>query len=372
MGVLSDSLPLVDAHCHALASQPSSPVEFGVWMTEADHLRPDVDPWDSSVGLAVRRWCAPALGLAPYALPDDYLRARDALGSGEATRRLLRSANLSCLLVDTGLPGDPARAAEAAGASWREVIRLESVAEQVAVAGVSAGAFAATVRDRLADATAGAVAVKSILAYRHGLDVDPARPTDAEVAGAAGEWLARRDAEPAARLDHPVLLRFLLWAGVDTGLPVQVHTGFGDRDLALPRADPSLLQPFLAAAEPAGVPIVLLHCYPYHRQAGWLAQVYPHVFVDVGLTVGQVGGRADAVLGEFLELVPFGKLLFSTDGCRLPELYLVGAAQFRHSLGRVLAGLVDDGFPAAEAERVARMVGRENAARVYALPEQGG
>jgi predicted TIM-barrel fold metal-dependent hydrolase len=117
---------------------------------------------------------------------------------------------------------------------------------------------------------------------------------------------------------------------------------------------------------------VLLHCYPYHRQAGWLAQVYPHVFVDVGLTVGQVGGRADAVLGEFFELVPFDKLLFSTDGCRLPELYLVGAAQFRHSLGRVLAGLVDDGFPAAEAERVARMVGRENAARVYALPEQGG
>ena len=49
---------------------------------------------------------------------------------------------------------------------------------------------------------------------------------------------------------------------VDTGLPVQVHTGFGDRDVMLARADPALLQPWLAAVEPAGGPVVLLHCYP--------------------------------------------------------------------------------------------------------------
>ena len=128
---------------------------------------------------------------------------------------------------------------------------------------------------------------------------------------AARRWLARRG---PARLDEPVLLRFVLWCGIDRGLPVQIHTGFGDRDLRLAAADPALLQRFLAAAEPSGVPIVLLHCYPYHRQAGWLAQVFPHVYVDVGLTVAQVGARADAVLGEFCELAPFGKLLFSTDG----------------------------------------------------------
>jgi len=160
----------------------------------------------------------------------------------------------------------------------------------------------------------------------------------------------------------------VLWCGVDRGLPVQIHTGFGDRDLRLAAADPAVLQPFLAAAEPRGVPIVLLHCYPYHRQAGWLAQVFPHVYVDVGLTVGQVGARADAVIGEFCELTPFPKLLFSTDGYALPELYLVGAAQFRRSFGRLLRAWVAEGaMPAGDAVRVAGMVGAGNARRLYRL-----
>src|SRR5256884_226200 len=104
-------------------------------------------------------------------------------------------------------------------------------------------------------------------------------------AGGEGGGAARRGlARPGpARLDEPVLLRFVLWCGIDRGLPVQIHTGFGDRDLRLGAADPALLQRFLAAAEPSGVPIVLLHCYPYHRSAGWLAQVFPQVYVDVGL-----------------------------------------------------------------------------------------
>src|SRR5581483_8085807 len=132
--------------------------------------------------------------------------------------------------------------------------------------------------------------------------------------------------------------------------------------------DPSLLQGFLAAAEPSGVPIVLLHCYPFHRQAGWLAQVFPRVSVDMGLTVAQVGARAEAVLAEFCELAPFGKLLFSTDGYALPELFLVGAAQFRHSLGRLLTTWVADGaLPAADATRVATMIAGANARRLYRL-----
>jgi predicted TIM-barrel fold metal-dependent hydrolase len=112
----------------------------------------------------------------------------------------------------------------------------------------------------------------------------------------------------------------------------------------------------------------LLHCYPYQRQAGWLAHVYPNVYVDVGLTVAKVGGRADVVLGEFFELAPFGKLLFSTDGYALPELYLVGAAQFRHSLAKLLDAWVSDGaIRADEADRLARAVGSGNAKRLYRL-----
>ena len=374
MGVLTDvlaGLPLVDAHCHPLAARVPDPARFGVWLTEADRFPAGVDPWDSCVGVAVRQWCGPALGLTADVRTDEYLDARAALGPDEAARRLLRAANLSCLLVDTGLsdpaPGRPDTLADAAGAGWHEVVRLEAVAERVASSGVTAHGFAHAVVDELAATTRDAVALKSIVAYRHGFAIDPTPPAAPEVAQAAGEWLAKAgDEGRLPRLDHPVLLRFLLWTGLERGLPLQVHAGIGDRDLALHRSDPALLQPFLAAAEPAGVPIVLLHCYPYHRQAGWLAQVYSHVYVDVGLTVGQVGTRAGAVLAEFCELAPFGKLIFSTDGCRLAESYLVGAAQFRHSFGRLLD------LPRADAERMARMVGGDNARRVYRIPDGDG
>jgi hypothetical protein len=240
-----------------------------------------------------------------------------------------------------------------------DVVRLEQVAEDMAAAGVSAAEFADSYAERLDVACRNAVAVKSVVAYRYGLGVDPERPAPADVRDAAESWLV----EPGRRLDHPLLLRFVLWAGVDQQLPLQIHTGFGDRDLALRRADPSLLQPFLAAVD---VPVVLLHCWPYHRQAGWLASVYPHVYLDAGLTIAQVGAQAANVLAECLELAPFTKVLFSTDGFRLPELYLAGASQFRHSLGAVLDGWVAEGAMAShDAERVARLVGAENARRVY-------
>src|SRR6185312_2407794 len=106
---------------------------------------------------------------------------------------------------------------------------------------------------------AGAVAVKSIVAYRWGLAIPPERPSPAEVTRAAGDWLGAG----AGRLTDPVLLRHVLWAGVDSGLPSQLHTGFGDRDLALTEADPARAQPFLAAVAGAGVPVILLHCYPF-------------------------------------------------------------------------------------------------------------
>jgi len=369
-------MALVDGHCHTILAAPPDGEAFALAATEADAAPPPgLSALDGPVGLAIRRWCAPRLDLPAGAPLDEYLTRRHELGAAEVNRRLLTAAGLAQLLVDTGLDGpelaSPAALGAAAGAEVREVVRLERVAERLAEGGVSASGFAAAYRHALVAATVGAVATKSVLAYRSGFGDEAERPSPTKVRTAAGRWLARaerRDGPGRARLDDPALLRFVLWCGIDRGLPVQVHAGFGDRDLRLAAADPALLQPFLAAAEPSGVPVVLLHCYPFHRQAGWLAQVYPHVYVDVGLTVGQVGTRADTVIGEFCELTPFAKLLFSTDGYALPELFLVGAAQFRHSFGRLLASWVAGGaLPPTDAERIAAMVGSGNVRRVYRL-----
>src|SRR4051794_14530947 len=326
--------------------------------------------FDSQIGFALRRWCAPLLDLERHAPIDAYLARRAELGAADVNRRLMAATGIDTFLVDTGylpeLITSPEELAALAGGTAREVVRLEAVAEEVLAGGCTAGGFADAFRERLAERGADAVGVKSIAAYRVGLALDGARPTDGEVAAAAGAVLRSAGSRP--RVADPVLHRFLVGWGLALGLPVQSPVGYGDPDVALPRGAPLLLTALLRAPEPAGVPVMLLHNYPFHRHAGYLAQVFGHVFVDVGLAVHNVGRRADAVVAELLELAPFGKVLFSTDAFGLAELYLISTVLFRRALGRFLdAGIADDDWTAEDAARTAVAIGTGNARRAYKL-----
>jgi predicted TIM-barrel fold metal-dependent hydrolase len=355
-----ETLPLVDHHCHSVLRDGVDRAGFEALLTEAGAApAPGTSFFDSRIGFAVRRWCPPVLDLPAHATPERYLDRRAELGAAEVTRRFLGAAGLAALLVDTGWAPQPLLGLAELGPPAYPVVRLESVAEAV----LAAGGTVDDVRAGLAEAARSAVAFKTIAAYRVGLDLAPARPTDTEVAAAA------RSAR-AGRIADGVLHRFLIWTAVDLGRPVQIHVGYGDRDLDLHRCDPLLLTGLLRAIEPTGVPVMLLHNYPYHRQAGYLAQVFPHVYADVGLATHGVGQRAPALLAEALELAPFGKFLFSTDAYGLPELYHLGTLLFRRALSDLLReGLAEGAWTEDDARRVAGLIGSGNARRAYRLDE---
>lgn len=369
----AERLALIDHHCHGVVTHALDGPGVEALLTEAPGPPPPgTSMFDSPLGFAVRRWCAPLLDLEASAPAGRYLERRAELGADEVNRRLLRAADVDAWLVDTGYQSGevvtPQQLAQVSGTPAREIVRLEAVAERVGRGGTDAVSFAARFAEALAAATAGAVGLKSIAAYRYGLDFDPARPGEAEVADAAGRWLRAMEADPAARLDDPVLLRHLIWTGVDTGLPLQFHVGFGDPDVRLHRADPSLMHDFLLATRAAGAPVMLLHCYPYHRQAGYLANVFPHVYMDVGEALNHVGARSATILAEALELTPFHKMLYSSDAFGLPELHYLAAAAFRRDIAAVTRAFAADGaWAASDAARVAEMIGSGNARRVYRL-----
>ncbi len=362
-----ESLRLVDHHCHGVASGDLDPGEFESLLTEADGAGPlGTTLFDSQIGLAVRRWCAPVLDLPPHAAPADYLRRRADLGAAEVNRRFLRAAGIETLCVDTGFaPGSIVALAELgalADASTHEIVRLEQVAEEVAAAGPSAAGFSDAFRTRLRERAASAAGLKSIAAYRVGLALPGARPDEADVAAAAGRWLAAG----VPRLADVTLQTFLVWCGADLGLPIQFHSGYGDADVDLHRCDPLLLTDLIRALAPT--PVMLLHNYPFHRHAGYLAQVFPHVFVDVGLATHNVGHRASTLIAETLELAPFGKFLFSSDAFGLAELYHLGSLLFRRGLSEFLRSGLDDGaWTPEDADRIARMACGDNARRVYGI-----
>lgn len=283
---------------------------------------------------------------------------RVSLDPDEYASALLRATGTERLLVDDGFP------APGSGTSWTElgelaacdarpVMRIERVAEEAL--GGSFTAFREHVRAEVATARSrGFVGLKTIAAYRTGLDIGPPDPAAAEESFAAS----------GARLASKPLLELALWEALEANaadpLPVQVHTGFGDSDLFLPRADPGYLKPLVERFP--DTPFVLLHCYPFVREAGWLAHVYANVFFDLSVTIPHVARPAETVR-EALELAPVSKLLYASDAARTPELYYLAARWWREALAEVLT----DALPAGEAEEAGRAILRENAVQLYAL-----
>jgi len=371
----TESLALIDHHVHGVVTGDLDRAGFELLMTEASGPpAPGTTMFDSQLGFTMRRWCAPVLDLESSTAAEDYLRRRAELGTAEVNRRLLTAAGVGQWLVDTGYQSDqvttPEQMVQASGAPASHIVRLEAVAEKVSRAGTTAAEWAAAFADELGavSAAVGAVGYKTIVAYRFGFDFDPVRPASAEVAAAAGRLLRALESDPSARIDDPVLLRHLIWTAIDIGKPLQFHVGFGDTDVRLHRSDPSLLTDFMIATEQTGTPIMLLHCYPHHRVAGYLAHVFSHVYMDLGAVLNHVGARSAAVLAEALELTPFGKMLYSSDAFGLPELHYLGAIGFRRDIARVTGQFVADGaWSAADAERVAELIGSANATRVYRL-----
>lgn len=310
------------------------------------------------------------LGLEPHATPDAYRARRAELGEAEVNRRFLTAAGVSDWLVDTGHRADdlltPAQLATASGGRAHEVVRLEALAEQLVSADTPPQRYAAAFRSLLAERVRGAVAVKSVIAYRAGFDVDLTRPSDAVVARHAAAWARDAARAGSVRLTDPRLIAFGIHEAIELGLPLQLHVGLGDRDMDLRRSDPLLLTDFLRQPAVRRVPVLLLHCYPFERQAGYLAQAFRNVYLDVGLSVNFVGARSASLVARSLELAPFDKVLYSSDACGPADLHLLGARLWRRAIARVVGGFVAEGdWSAPDASRVVRMVARDNALRAY-------
>lgn len=287
---------------------------------------------------------------------------RRAADPDEYAATLLQATGTEWLLIDDGFPaaGEGAtwqRMGELAGCQAAPVMRIERVAEEGMARELTLGSLREHVWAEVSAARGrGFAGLKTIAAYRTGLDIAAPDPVAAAAALAGG----RRRLADKALLE--LLLDDALAANADSGdpLPVQVHCGFGDADLRLARADSALLGPLIDRRR--DTPFVLLHCYRFIRQAGWLAHVYGNVHLDVSLTIPHVWRAAEAIR-QALQLAPVSKLLYASDAARTPELYYLAALGWRAALAEVLA----EALPPGEAAAAGRRVLRENALALYCL-----
>jgi uncharacterized protein len=359
-----DEVPLIDQHVHGCWVAAGDRRRFENALNEANtEPLADFDSgFDSQLGFAVRTHCGPLLGLPKHVDPQWYWERRSQFSEAELARLFLPAAGVSDWLVDSGIGADMTDVsglAELSGGRAYEVVRLEQVAEQAAQ---TPGDYASAFEEILRRRAAGAVGTKSILAYRGGFDGDLTEPSASQVAEAASRWRDRG----GVRLDDRVLLRFGLHRALRLGKPLQFHVGFGDRDCDLHKANPLYLLDFLRQS--GDTPIVLLHCYPYEREAGYLAQAFNNVYVDGGLSVNYLGARAPGFIARLLEMAPFRKIVYSSDGFGPAELHFLGAALWRNALHRVVHDFVDnEDWCESDAIRVVDLIAHDNSARIYDL-----
>jgi len=367
-------VPLLDHHCHGILRDPPSREVVLDHLTEAPTRRSArTTPLDSALGIGVRAAVASLFEREGPLDADTYLELRSSLGSEQLLALALEAGGVRGLLVDTGYQSDdvltPAELEAAGGVPTREVLRLEQLAARVIEELESPSSYL----ERLVAALARhdeVVAYKSVAAYRVGLALPRAMPTPRELELALARILHARDRGERVRVAERAVIAATLFAALlHQPRPLQLHVGIGDPDVRLGEGRPGRLQPFLEGVGELGARVVLLHTYPFHREAALLAHDYEHVFLDVGLALSFVGPGASRVLAEVLELAPWAKLCYSSDAFGLPELFALGAFAHRWALAAYVEPLLEGGWMSErDAFHLARLVGYENAIALYELP----
>lgn len=365
-------IPLLDHHCHPLRrEQPETAEAFRGLFTESDAAAVVRDHVPNALFYrrAVRD-LAQFFGCPPT--EDAVLAARKGIPFEERTRALLADAGFGRLLLDLGYRPEAHLSLEEMRGLVQipvaPILRVETVAEALVPKVTEWTELQGEFVSQLQAQAGKVVAFKSIIAYRAGLEVRtwPRHRLEASLREAKEAFArGRRRLEARPLLDALFLLT--LEVAAQYRLPVQIHTGFGDRDLDLRLANPLHLRPVLEDQRFAEVPLVLLHAHPYVSEAAWLAAVYPQVYLDLSLTVPFLAYRAADAIAEALALAPASKVLLATDAFSIPELYWVAGRHLREALDRALREGAQAGFLAEDREEVARLLLHDNAARLYPL-----
>ncbi|KAI8014916.1 Protein fluG [Camellia lanceoleosa] len=290
-----------------------------------------------------------------------------------------KAARIAAVLIDDGIEFDKMHDIE-----WHRnfapmvgrILRIEHLAEKILDEGRPDGStwtldsFTETFIGKLKSVSNKIVGLKSIAAYRSGLEINT-NVTRKEAQAGLVEVL---NAGSPVRITNKNFIDYLfvqsLEVAIQYDLPMQIHTGFGDKDLDLRLSNPLHLRTLLEDKRFSKCRLVLLHAsYPFSKEASYLASIYSQVHLDFGLAVPKlsVHGMISSVK-ELLELAPIKKVMFSTDGYAFPETFYLGAKRAREVVFSVLRDACIDGdLSIPEAIEAAKDIFSENAKKFYKI-----
>ncbi len=314
------------------------------------------------------------LGVDPD--PEVVISARNrALSAGytDYVKRLYADAGITSIVFDFGIPLPMLDVNEVQAELPVDVVpifRIEPLIADLLRQDLDWSEFSRTYEDTISDALTnkGFKGIKSIIAYRTGLDVSPLSRTldqgmqalDAIKRGLGGGSMKKLR-------DH--LLCRALELSMDHDVPMQIHTGMGDFEVNLVMCRPSYLMDLLRFPAFRECRVVLVHTgYPYHREAAYMANVLPRVYVDVSEGIPFASSAAWDIFEGVMAMAPVNKICYGSDGYKVPEIIYTSAKLGKQALADVLDLQVKRGMMTeSDAQRSAAMILADNTAELYRL-----
>ncbi|MGE3871807.1 MAG: amidohydrolase family protein [Parvibaculaceae bacterium] len=380
------SIAIIDAHSHALPlsliarNDPMGLIDrctiTGMCIASSNLAGAVPDDFVSSLtrttpfALGLVRELAGFLGCEPRLEAVQHAR-RDRLETEGAgyLQSLMNSAGIAGLVVDDGYPQpriDPAILRQEYAVAIDSVVRIEPLILEALESATSwrnlNDAFAAKLDAAIA---AGAIAIKSIIAYRSGLDI--VWPSGEDLEAHFDRW--RQAGFPRGRGGAKVMRDALAYTAADVakrrGVPFHIHCGGGDSDILFEHARPACLFPFLK--DRFEQDILLIHAgWPWTDEAAFIASVLPRVYVETSLATPWASLALEQKLTTLLGIAPPRKVLYGSDASSEPEILWFSARMMRKALARVLdSGIAAGWLVDEDAQMIAADVLAGNVRRLH-------
>ena len=387
-----DHLPVVDVHCHPFLNRGAVSAEEFTDLTafgggSREYLEQGGVDWSEDVRDELQRGkrntlyfkrmildLARFFGVEPD--PDAVLEARNAAvvgGYTEYVSRLFGEVGLDTLIFDFGIPLpmlDVAAVRSELPVEVVPVFRIEPLIADLLKTDIGWTEFQRRYDDTIADAltTQGFKGVKSIIAYRTGLDVSPLSRTPDQGFQALDAIRRGLGGGSMKKLRDHLLCRALDLC-MEHDVPMQIHTGMGDFEVNLVLCRPAYLMDLLRFPAYRGCRVLLVHTgYPYHREAAYMANVLPRVWCDLSEGIPFASNAAWDILRGVMAMAPLTKICYGSDGFKLPEIMYTSAKLGKQAVASVLAELVSDGMLSqCDAESAAGLILSGNARELYRL-----
>jgi len=375
----TSSLPVVDAHCHPFVDEGVlTPARFTDLLSLAcvseDALTTEIQSHrhNSIYFHWLVRQMAAFLDCEPELEEVVEARNQAVRNYGDYVARLYEECGLTALVVDFGYPEPPidlTEFSEDMPVTVVPIYRIEPLIDELLKEEIGWSEFSSRYDEGLAQAIErdGYRGLKSTIAYSTGLDVSPLSRTKDQGLMALEALRLHTGAQAMKKLLDHLLCRALELC-MEFDVPMQIHAGIGDFEINPTRCNPMLLYDLLRFSVYRSARVVLVHCYPFMAEAGYMASMLPRAYCDVSEGVPFAAHAADRIYLTILEMAPFSKVMHGSDGFGLPELNFLGAKLGKSALARALDQLVKGSFLSLqEAEEAAALILAGNARPLYRI-----